>query len=89
MALFKGEIKINYWRVAEWLKATDCKSVLVRVRGFESLPSNNKPMWLSGDSTSLVRKNTNIGGSSPSIGSISRIDVQQCMDYAKYGIMTR
>ena len=31
-----------FWRVAEWLKATDCKSVLVRVRGFESLPSNNK-----------------------------------------------
>ena len=28
------------WRVAEWLKATDCKSVLVRVRGFKSLPSN-------------------------------------------------
>ena len=30
--------------MAEWLKATDCKSVLVRVRGFESLPSNRKKM---------------------------------------------
>lgn len=35
-----GERKPQNWRVAEWLKATDCKSVLVRVRGFESLPSN-------------------------------------------------
>lgn len=26
--------------MAEWLKALDCKSSLVRVRGFESLPAN-------------------------------------------------
>lgn len=26
--------------MAEWLKAVDCKSILVRVRGFESLPAN-------------------------------------------------
>lgn len=31
----------EYWEVAEWLKATDCKSVLFGVRGFESLPPNN------------------------------------------------
>jgi len=30
----------SYWKVGEWLKPTDCKSVLLRVRGFESLPSN-------------------------------------------------
>jgi len=27
------------------------------------------PMWLSGDSTAFVKRYTNIGGSSPSIGS--------------------
>ena len=31
---------LQYWKVGEWLKPTDCKSVLARVRGFESLPSN-------------------------------------------------
>ena len=30
----------NYWKVAEWLNALDCKSSLFGVRGFESLPSN-------------------------------------------------
>jgi uncharacterized protein (DUF2062 family) len=34
----------HYWKVGEWLKPTDCKSVLARVRGFESLPSNLKIM---------------------------------------------
>jgi hypothetical protein len=29
------------------------------------------PMWLSGDSTNLVSWDTNIGGSSPSIGSVN------------------
>jgi hypothetical protein len=30
------------WKVGEWLKPTDCKSVLARVRGFESLSSNKQ-----------------------------------------------
>lgn len=30
----------SYWKVGEWLKPSDCKSLLLRVRGFESLPSN-------------------------------------------------
>ena len=28
--------------MAEWLKAADCKSVLIRVRRFESFPAHHK-----------------------------------------------
>lgn len=30
----------EYWEVAEWLNAADCKSAPFGVRGFESLPPN-------------------------------------------------
>jgi hypothetical protein len=38
----RSKTNLFYWKVAEWLKAADCKSALARVRGFESLPSNNQ-----------------------------------------------
>ena len=31
-----------FGQVAEWLKAADCKSVLIRVRWFESIPVHHK-----------------------------------------------
>ena len=35
----RTEYKIN-WKVGEWLKPADCKSAPLRVRRFESVPSN-------------------------------------------------
>jgi hypothetical protein len=46
----------EYWKVAEWLKAADCKSALVRVRGFESLPSNKMVRSSNGEDTALSRQ---------------------------------
>ena len=37
----------EYWEVAEWLNAADCKSAPFGVRGFESLPPNKTPQHSS------------------------------------------
>ena len=46
----------KYWKVAEWLKAADCKSALFGVRGFESLPSNKMVRSSNGEDTALSRQ---------------------------------
>jgi hypothetical protein len=40
--VYRREIRASLGQVAEWLKATDCKSVLLRVRRFESFPAHMK-----------------------------------------------
>ena len=49
----RTEYKIN-WKVGEWLKPADCKSAPLRVRRFESVPSNNCAYSSVGQSIRLI-----------------------------------
>ena len=56
MALYIGFVNLVYdGQMAEWLKATDCKSVLSRVRRFESFSAHE---------SSLLDEDYNSGSSS-------------------------
>ena len=53
-----------FGQVAEWLKATDCKSVLLRVRRFESFPAHNQMLRVGLYTSPGARSSTFYRGSS-------------------------
>ena len=62
-AIVRVKTDLFYWKVAEWLKAADCKSALFGVRGFESLPSNK--MFRSSSGLGRCPFTAEITGSNP------------------------